>query len=359
MLAVHRVLTDVQERKLDSIVAGLLYSFIRLVVSTGMKLDPIFYPSLRRAPPTPSPIVIVGNPRTGSTFLHRFLSDSTIGAGQELVFLLFPSLVLQRLLHPLLPCLEAWSPTRHHANVAHESTLTSLESDDASILFRYLDGPFLYGFFLAFAEEDLSDAFDPKKRPTAARDFAWLERLWRRGTVLHGGARPIAKLFSLSVCLPEFLARFPEAQVLYLVRDPVEVIPSTMSLVLGPLERVFGFWEKPSPLRERYLRRLYRGQIQLLERFHEDWVSGRIDRSRVHLVHYNRMMQNFELVFAEICEFLKEIPTSELEARMRKVAQAQRAYRSRHTYSATWYGLTREQIAQDCKFFSETFLSSP
>ena len=105
------------------------------------------------------------------------------------------------------------------------------------MLFRYLDGFFLYGFFLSFDEEDRLPWFDPRVRDTSKRDFDWLDALWRRSLVLHKAERNIAKLFSFAVRLPQFLERFPEAQILYMARDPLSVIPSSMSLVIGVLDR--------------------------------------------------------------------------------------------------------------------------
>ena len=113
------------------------------------------------------------------------------------------------------------------------------------MLFRYLDGFFLYGFFLSFDDEDRLPWFDPRVRDTSARDLDWLDALWRRSLVLHKADRNIAKLFSLAVRLPQFLERFPEAQILYMARDPLSVIPSSMSLVIGVLDRAFGFWSLP------------------------------------------------------------------------------------------------------------------
>ena len=74
-----------------------------------------------------------------------------------------------------LPFLEKISPTRHHSTDAHKTSLQSVETDDASILFRYLDGFFLYGFLLSWDKDDLFDWVDPKKRNMAERDFNWLE----------------------------------------------------------------------------------------------------------------------------------------------------------------------------------------
>src|SRR5208282_2708227 len=115
------------------------------------------------------PIVIVGNPRSGTTFLHRFLVDNRIGAGLRLWEMMFPSLTLRRMIRPLLPRLEAISPARHHSTVAHDTGLTSIETDDASMLFRFFDGFFLYGFILAFAEKEYRSMFQPEVRDTSRR----------------------------------------------------------------------------------------------------------------------------------------------------------------------------------------------
>ncbi len=119
--------------------------------------------------------MLVGNPRTGTTFLQRFLSDEGFGAGMELFLMLYPSLTLQKLLRPLLPLLEKVSPAKFHSTDAHQTSLSSVETDDVAVLFRHLDGFFLYGFFLSFDEEDRLSWFDPRVRDTSQRDLDWLD----------------------------------------------------------------------------------------------------------------------------------------------------------------------------------------
>ena len=63
------------------------------------------------------------------------------------------------------------------------TSLSSVETDDASMLFRFFDGFFLYGFILAWAEQDLFHWFEPEKRDMSKRDFNWFESLWIR--ILH------------------------------------------------------------------------------------------------------------------------------------------------------------------------------
>ncbi|MEO8211837.1 MAG: sulfotransferase [Myxococcales bacterium] len=355
MIRIYGVLRRTFGVKVAPLFVAIVFGFLRTVVAIGMTLDHVFFPRLRRTRAN-RPIVLVGNPRTGTTFLQRFLADEGFGSGMELFLMLYPSLLIQKIFRPFLPLLEKLSPARFHSTDAHQTSLTSVETDDVAVLFRYLDGFFLYGFFLSFDEEDRLPWFDPRVRDTSDRDLAWLDGLWRRSLVLHRSERNIAKLFSLAVRLPRFLQRFPEAQILYMARDPLSVIPSSMSLVVGVLDKAFGFWSLPEPVRRRWLDRMYKAWILLLQKFHEDWTTGVIDRQRVFIVRYDRMMADFEGLMDEMCSFLGHPMTPQLRATVHKRGEKQRSYASEHRYDLEKFGLTEEQIRRDCAFFYETFL---
>lgn len=122
--------------------------------------------------------------------------------------------------------------------------------------------------------------------------------------------------------LQAFLERFPDAKIIYLARDPVASIPSTMSLITDVLDRTFDFWGLPEDHKQRYLERLYKGLLSLIQGFHADWTSGKVDRSRVQVVQYDRMMSDFGGVMMAICEFTGHTPTAQQMARIREVAQS-------------------------------------
>jgi len=270
---------------------------------------------------------------------------------------LYPSITLQKIIKPFLPFLEKISPTRHHSTAAHATSLQSVETDDAGLFFRYFDGFFHYGFILAWSKENLFDWVDPRQRNTSKRDYKWLESIWLRNQYMAGIDRTIGKLFSLSVNLPEFLEKFPDSKVLYIVRDPLSVIPSGLSLVTSVLDKRFGFWSLSIEKRQHFIDKLYHGLMQLQLRFHEDWVNERIDKSRVFIVPFDRMMTDFDNLMDEILKFVDHVPSEQLIEDIHKTAEKQRIFQSSHKYDLNKFGLNRDQIRSDCAPIYDTFLN--
>ena len=339
------------------IFSGFLLIFLRLIISVGLFFDKLIYPCLRTKKLT-NPIVIVGNPRSGTTFLHRFLVKNKIGAGAQLWQLLYPSLLIQKCIHPFLPILEKISPARHHSTEAHKTSLQSVETDDAALFFRFFDGFFLYGFILSWAEENLFSWVDPLERNTSDRDYNWMESIWLRNQFMAKSDRTVGKLFSLSANLPRFLERFPDSKILYISRDPLAVIPSGLSLVTGVLDKRFGFWNLSEKKRSHFINRLYHGLVQLLLRFHSDWTTGKIDKSKVMIVPFDRMMSDFDTLMNEILEFIEHPPSEELKKDILATAEKQRQFKSEHKYDLEKFGLTEQQIKEDRVVIYDTFLNS-
>jgi len=339
------------------IITGVLISVLRITVGVGRILDRIFFPNAINKR-LEKPIMIVGNPRSGTTFLHRYLVKSGMGVGSQLWQMLYPSILLQKMIKPFLPLLEKVSPTRHHSTAAHKTSLQSVETDDAALFFRFIDGFFLYGFILSWAEENLFSWVDPLERNTSDRDYNWMESIWLRNQFMAGSDRTVGKLFSLSANLPRFLERFPDSKILYISRDPLAVIPSGLSLVTGVLDKRFGFWNLSEEKRSHFINRLYHGLVQLLLRFHSDWTTGNIDKSKVMIVPFDRMMSDFDTLMNEILEFTEHSPSEELKKDILDTAEKQRSFESKHEYDLDKFGLTAEQIQLDCAPIYETFINS-
>ena len=341
---------------IPTLILGVVVTVLRIIVNIFMLLDYVFFPSLINKK-IQNPIIIVGNPRSGTTFLHRYLIKHNIGAGSQLWQLIYTSIILQKIMKPILPILDRFSPTRYHSTEAHKTSLSSIETDDASMLFRFFDGFFLYGFFLTWSKDNLFDWVDPKVRDNSYRDFNWFESMWKRTLRFHKSDRMIAKLFSVSANCPAFLDKFSDAKILYMVRDPLSVIPSGLSLVTGVLDKSFNFWSMPEEDRQHFIDRLYDALKELLLRFHDDWVNGRIDKSRVMIVKFDSMMSNFDGLMDEILEFVDYDASNDFLEDIKRTADKQKNFKSGHKYDLEKFGLTEKQIKKDCAKIYKTFLS--
>ncbi len=354
ILRLYLILGKTFNAWVSPLLSGILLLFLRTMVSIGQLVDHLLFWSIRK--PLKDPIIIVGNPRSGTTFLHRFLIKQKIGSGSQLWQMLYPSVLVQKCIRPLLPLMERISPARHHSTEAHKTSLTSVETDDVSLLFRYLDGFFLYGFFLTFDDEDLFHWVDPDIRDTSARDFKWFESIWKRNILSNKGKRYIGKLFSLSSNLPSFQRQFNDAKILYMIRDPLSVIPSGLSLVTGVLDKRFDFWSLDEDIKRRSINRLYLALVELLKRFQQDWVNNKIDKDKVMIVQFDTMMNDFETLMNGILDFIGTDKNDELGKAIKETAESQRQYQSGHKYDLEKFGLTEDQIKSDCKEIYQTFL---
>ena len=141
-----------------------------------------------------------------------------------------------------------------------------------------------------------------------------------------------------------------------MIRDPLNVIPSGLSLVTGVLDKKFGFWNLSEDKRQHYIERLYKALVELQVRFHDDWINGRIDKNKVMIVRFDDMMSNFESLMDNIISFTGHNASDSLKVDISKVAKSQREYKSKHKYNLEKFGLTEDRIKKDCKDIYETFL---
>src|ERR1700730_14289043 len=178
--------------------AFLLLQLRQAISATTLGLDHVFYPRHRK-PSTHRPIFIIGNPRSGTTFLHRLLLGAGGMAAFELWEMLFPAITPRKLLGGIVPRLDKLSPARYHPSDVHDTSLRGIETDDVSWFFRTMDRPFAWAYFLAWPDtwgsglsrrEFAIDGVTPREED---RFFDYYDACWRRNLTLQGGSRVLAK----------------------------------------------------------------------------------------------------------------------------------------------------------------------
>jgi omega-hydroxy-beta-dihydromenaquinone-9 sulfotransferase len=341
--------------------AFVLLQLRQVISAITLGLDHVFYPGHRKQL-IDRPIFIIGNPRSGTTFLHRLLLGAGDMAALELWEMLFPAITARKLLGGIVPRLDKLSPARYHPSDVHDTSLRGIETDDVAWFFRTMDGPFAWAYFLAW-QDTWGSAFsrrnfgiDGVSDKEENRFFKYYEAIWRRNLILKKADRILVKSSMLTFRLDALLRRYPDCRLVYIVRDPVEVIPSGMSLLASVLENGFDVWNRTSKEdQDKWLENLYQASGDMLRVFRDAELAGRIPQKNVCVVRYEDLLQNLEPTMERILDFIEVKPCAEFEDEVRQQAEKQRGYTSRHEHSPDQFGLDPERIRAELGFVYDAY----
>ncbi len=331
----------------------------RLINGSTRALDSMLYDGLEETP-IDRPVFIIGNPRGGTTFVHRFLLNTGPLCAFELWEMLLPAITARKTFGRMVDRFAPLSPARYHSSEAHETSLRDVETDDAMAFFHFLDGGFLWSYFLAWDDVWGSEAcmrfFDLEEEPDPKKEklFRYLEGCWRRNMAYKGKSRFIVKSSLFTLRTETLLKRYPDCKLIYVARDPLETIPSGMSLLTGVLEQSYDVFNATDPKkRARYLENLYQAACHMYRTFHDRKDS--IPPANLRIVTYPKLMTNFEDTMNGLVEFLDITPDPSFFEKVKEQAEKQRTYKSAHSYSLEKWGLTEDRIRKDLAYIYEAY----
>ena len=331
------------------------------ISAATMAADNVLFPAVK-SQPIDRPIFIVGNPRSGTTFLHRLLLNAGDMAAFELWEMMFPAITARKLLGRIVPRIDRLNPARYHPSDVHDTNLRGIETDDVAWFLRTLDGPFAWAYFLAWQdhwgsplskqEMGISGVSEAEKD----RFFGYHEAIWRRNLVYKKAKRVLAKTSMLTFRIEEVLERYPDAKLVYIIRDPVEVIPSGMSLIAGVLENGYDAFNKTSPEdQKRWVENLYQASGDLLRTFYEAQTSGAIPEENLCVVRYTDLLHNLEPTMKRILDFIEIEPPQAFLDEVHAQHEKQRNYNSKHQHSPEKFNLDPERIRRDLAFVYDAY----
>jgi hypothetical protein len=325
--------------------------------------DHLFFPAVRRAR-IDRPIFILGNPRSGTTFMHRFLLRTGVPCAFELWEMVFPAITARKMLNRMVDRLAPFSPGRYHSADAHEAGLRDVETDDAMVFLHMVEGGFLWSYFLAWEDTWGSDLcrryfFERGERalPRQDRMFRFLEACWKRNLVYKQRSRIVAKSSLFSLRPEELVRRYPDCRIIYMVRDPLEAIPSGASLLTGVLSRSYDVFKATSlDRRARWLENLYQASCRMYGAFHEAWTGGAIPEQNLRIVTYPQIMQDLSRTMTDLLPFLEIAPVPEFAAELARQDEIQRTRKSPHEYNLAKFGLDAARIRKDLDYVYGEYL---
>jgi omega-hydroxy-beta-dihydromenaquinone-9 sulfotransferase len=284
------------------------------------------------------PILLVGPPRTGTTFLHRFLHDNGIGRGPKLWEMMFPARSSHWFIQKCLPLLRKISPTRHHPQHIHKTSLEAIEVEEAGFLFHFSDGYLFYAFTMAHAEEDFQWVMDPLLSSRMKEQSDWLKRIWSQYD-----QRPLSKVFSWGADIPNVQRHIPQAKLIYTYRDPLQSIPSTLSLLRAVLNQKFSFHQSPQEFQHRYYHRITMGLVDLYRRF---WTHYQQNSDGIYIVHQQQLRSNFEPTITDLLNWLDVSISKELQQKIIEQHRKSHNFTSQHTYELQEFGICEKELSE-------------
>lgn len=341
---------------------------LELLTWCALSLDELLYRGYRRRR-VAAPLFITGNPRSGTTFLHRLLTkDRERFTTMRMWEILFAPSITQRRAARALARLDRGlgrplgrrSQQVEHGwaerNVMHRVSLFAPEEDDYLLL--HIWSALTIGLSAGLLDEARPYTYFDAAVP--ARDRARIMKFYRRCIERHlearargrgagAGRRYLAKNPALCPKLGSLLEAFPDARIVYLVRNPLEVVPSYLSMMRFSWRAVGVPRGREDALRDYVLEMAAHWYRYPLERL------ARLPRERYAIVRYDDLTRDprraVEDLYRHFGLNIDAAFARELDA---EAARASR-YRSRHEYDLESLGLTRERILAEFDDVFERF----
>lgn len=327
--------------------AYLLFTHITLF------LDNIFFYEYRRTQ-IKAPVFIIGNPRSGTTFLHQSLTQTGDFSAFKAWHLFFPSLTARILVKPIINRLISTNRSTIVPGKVGSSTDLDKVKTEEWLFLHVLDTQFLFimtplGFDdIEHSEIRLNDRQKPNRRQ---RSVKFLKGCLQRQIYYTGKEQIIAKMHFSTNRVKTLLEAFPDAKFIYLVRSPYETIPSDLSLNRNVIDFLWGLENIPHDKLVRYFERRYRSAAEMYQYFYDVIKHREVPTESFMILKYSCLIDNFMNVFNEIIFHTNIISSQQLQQSAKELNQKQKMYKRKHkVLTLEDFGLNKTKLAKELSF---------
>jgi len=314
-------------------------------------LDDILFPQ-HKTQPIEKPLFILGNLRSGSTFLHRLLSRDAETFTSLTIWDIYltPSVTQKKItrffsyldnklgghLHRLLYAFDR--RTLGKFKIHHISFFQPEE--DENILLHSWDSLWVSFLFPFMDEMPNYQHFDEALTPEyKCRIMTFYKSMLQRHLYATGKKYFVAKNPAFSPKIETLVEFFPDARIIYLARNPLDMLPSTVSWI----NYARGVFTEPG---ERYI------YIEEILDFTQHWYKHPLKYLDSHpsprhlILNYEDLVQRPEQVIRSFYEQFGYPDKPGLEKIVDEAVKETLSFNSDHVYSYREMGFTREQIIE-------------
>ena len=349
-------------KRLGALLTALaIYLPAEAIIWSGLLLDDLIYPDYEDIK-IKEPVFIIGNPRSGTTFLQRLLARDTKTFLSMRTWEIFgaPSILMRRFVRnilkigrtigvPITRRIRKMERLWKESDAIHRLKLRSPEEDDL-LLIHIFSTIRIWSYAAMVKEAHPYIYYDEKiSSKDKKRIMDFYEGCIQRHYYYHGGSKRhyLSKNPNFTPAIDTLLSRYPDAKFIYLIRNPLDAVPSHLSLK----ERE---WQMlGSPLEKYDCREFILEASEHWYKYPLNVLKNLPDDQKI-IVKFEDLIKDAELVVKQIYDRFGFSISETYDSILNYETDRARNHQSKHTYSLDEMGLTREQIMTRYKdVFSE------
>lgn len=331
----------------------LLYPIWHFSIRFAYGLDQLFYPQHLKQN-IEQPIFIVGNFRSGTTLLHRLLAkDPQFTAMKAWEIYIAPSIIQRKLIHwlmkanrwvgnPIQKVINRFEKSLKNYSHMHRTGLNEVE-EDSHLFFHIWSTYDLIAFFpfpelihnYIYYDEDVTE--EQKKW-----DMTYYEEALKRHVYANNGKRYISKSPSFSPKVKTLHQQFPDAKFINIVRSPLRVIPSSVSMFSN-------HWQTYGEPEEQYPK----PGLEVMQEQTKHWYLyphqylKNLPADQYVMVRYQDLVKDPKTTVENIYNRFGLAITDEFQQILTIESEKSKKFKSSHEYSLDEMGLNSEEIQKD------------
>ena len=336
----------------------VIYPLILIISRIFLFLDYILIPEFENAK-VKQPIFIMGVNRSGTTFFHRLLSKSNQFSTSKTWDLIIPSLSLRKFLTILNRALTYLKLDQiEKKKRGHQVRLENIEEDEMLLFIHKLDSLWISNHLLPWLKFDKSTKHfikhvyrdNSRNQNRNIRSMLFVKDFFQRQAYLHKNRRHLSKSNPFIFKIDSILKVFPDAKFVFLVRDPLETIPSYFSLQ----ENVkFG-----NLLKKNELNKLRKESYEeIIEWYKEtEKVKSKLLKKQFMVLTYPQITADIQNSIKSFYKFTDMKMTKKFEKEV-KLFASKKYVKKHQNKSIEKYGFSKKQVLSDFDFvYQEYFL---
>lgn len=324
------------------------YPLWHLGIRIAYFLDNVFYPEYRDQE-IDQPIFIVGNFRSGTTFLHRLLTlneDYTCLTSWEIY--MAPSIIQRRLLrwgmrinraigNPVQKLIDSFERALSAYSYMHKTGLQEVE-EDGQILFHTWSTYDLLAFF-PFPKLVRRYIYYDDQIPeeTRQQDMGYYHQVLRKHVYASQGKHYVSKNPSYSPKVRSLHQEFPDAKFINIVRSPLKMIPSSISLFSNHWH-TYGEPEKEYPLQDTIIEHAKHWYM------YPHGYLKRLPPSQYIVIKYHDLVADPKGTIERIYKQFGMEMTADYAQILARESEKAKHFHSNHKYSLKEMGLSPKKI---------------